>query len=131
MADHQATPEEKLRLLRYRLNVAPRDRQVEGGMALVSIADIRWLVSFIDAAMAKEDGQDAFDAFAARAAAGHLGSLVDDLRTSNATLAKAVEGYILALAVGGGDDQQSVMKAIRDADNVGRAALLTVKELRS
>jgi hypothetical protein len=96
MADHQATPEDKLRALRARLNVAPRDHQRPGGYCAINISDIRWLVNFIDAALTKEDGEDAFDAFAARAAAGHLGALVDDLRASHADLWKKAAAVALS-----------------------------------
>ena len=39
------------------------------------------------------------------------------------SLRKALEGYVLAMAVGGGDDKDSVMASIRAADNAARAAL--------
>jgi hypothetical protein len=93
MADHQATPEDKLRAIRARLNEAPRDHQRPGGYCAINISDVRWLVHFIDATLLMEDGEDAFDAFAARAAAGHLGALVDDLRASHTALMGALRPF--------------------------------------
>lgn len=42
-------------------------------------------------------------------------------------LLAALESYVLAVAVGGGDDKASVMAAIRTADNEARAAIAAAK----
>jgi hypothetical protein len=100
MSDQHATPEDKLRAIRARLNEAPRDHQRPGGYCAINISDVRWMVHFIDAALLKEDGQDDFDLFATRAAAGHLGALVDMYRDSHAELVEALETCRKLLAGG-------------------------------